>query len=87
MHACARNLACGEEPWNGCSSIQICSNPAHDVVCCGPDRNPIACQVQPRTAARLRDQRETLMHEIGIEPLQRQIHRLAGAAAFANDGA
>ena len=87
MHAGARNLTRGKKPGNRRSSIEVGADSAHHVVSRGTDRNTIAGEIQSCAPACLRNQREPAVDEVGLEPLQREKHRLAGSPALSHDRA
>ena len=85
MNTGARHLTRGEQARNGRTSIQIGPHSSHDVVRRGTDGNAIARKIQPRASARLGNEREPRVDEVGIELRQRQVHRLARSTALADD--
>ena len=81
----ARDFAGGKESRNGCAALEVRLHAAHDVMCGGTDRNPIPRKIEPGSPTGIRNQRKSLVDEIGIETLERQVHRPARPLRFAYD--
>jgi hypothetical protein len=81
----ARHLAGRIQAGEGCSTVQIGLDTAHDVVRRRPDRNRVACQVETGTPARIGEQRKPTVQLYSNHLLKRQVDRRAGAVLFSRN--
>jgi hypothetical protein len=87
VNAGAGNFSSREESGKGSSTVEIGLDATHHVMGRRTNRNSVARQIQAGAPARCGNQRKPSVDKIGIQSLERQVHRPTGASSLTNDRA